>query len=99
MSKKLYFKDGDDEKCYPLSYFKWLLDYDNLDEITVCEAQKQDVEGFYWCREYEAAMDKNEGSCGWECKGYLPRNGLNGCCKHYSLKFYEPTDKCLTVRK
>ena len=99
MSKKLYFKDGDDEKCYQLSYFKWLLDYDNLDEITVYEAQPQDVEGFFWCREYEAVMDKNEGGCGWSCKGYLPRNGFNGCCKHYSLKFYEPTDKCLTIRK
>ena len=99
MSKKLYFKNRDDEKCYPLNYFKWLLDYDNLDEITVYEAQPQDIEGFFWCREYEEAMDKNEGGCGLECKGYFPRNGIKGCCKHYSLKFYEPTDKYLTIRK
>lgn len=94
-----YFKDGDDEKCYPLSYFRWLLDHENLDEITVREAQKQDVYGYFWCREYDAAMDKNKGGCGWVCEGYLLRNGFNGCCKHYSLNFFEPTDKCLTIRK
>jgi len=71
-----------------------------LDELTLYEAQRlQDVDGFFWCRFYEEPMDKTEGGCGKNCEGYKPRNGFNGCCRHYSLKFYEPTDKCITISK
>lgn len=99
MKKKLYFRYGDDDICYPLSYFKWLLDFEGLDKLTVCEAQKQDINGFFWCKKFSAPMDINEGGCGRSCKGYVPRNGFNGCCKNYSLNFYEPTDNYVTIYK
>jgi hypothetical protein len=95
---KLYFKE-DDEMCYPLSYFKWLLDYENLEELTLYEAQRQDVPDYFWCREHQLPIEKSKGGCGKVCEFYKPKNSKSGCCKHYSLKFYEPTDKVLTIRK
>ena len=99
MSLKLYFKTNVDERCLPLSYFTWLMDFDYLHDLTLYEAERQDVDGFFWCREYEAPMDKNEGGCGKDCEFYIPRNGKSGCCKHYSLKFYEPSDKVKILHK
>jgi hypothetical protein len=47
----------------------------------------------------KGSMERSEGGCGKVCKYYNPKNGKSGCCKHYSLKFYEPTDKSITITK
>lgn len=96
---KLYFQENDDGRCHPLSYFKWLLKYEDLDELTIYEAQRQDVVGFFWCKGYQTDMDKSESECGKGCEKYSPRNGKSGCCRHYSLKFYEPSGKTQTIRR
>lgn len=96
---KLYFQNKDDNVCYNLIYFKWILVHENLDEIILFEAQRQYIGDVFWCKEYQTAGDKNEGTCGKFCEKYEPKNGISGCCKHYSLKLYEPSDKQFKLKK
>ena len=96
MPKKYYFQYSEDEQCYPLSYFKEKMIEDNLNEITLIEAEKMDVTDYFWCSEYYTVGEKGE--CGKFCKKYEPRNGKSGCCKHYSTQFYELSDKKITIR-
>ena len=99
MKIDLYFTSRDEELCYPKSYFEAIMDYEGWNEMTVYKAKKQLVKGFFYCKHFEMMGEKSEGWCGRECKAYAPRNGKNGCCKHYSLKFYEPSDETLIIRK
>lgn len=94
---KYYFKSKDDTTCYPLTYFKWLMNFEGWSELTLYEAKRQDAPGYFYCKEYQEPMDKDEGGCGKACENYLPRNGKSGCCIHYSVKFYEPTYKTIVI--
>lgn len=92
---KLYFEEHNEESCYPLSYFKNKLKSEDLVEIRLFEAKKVDkheTKGWFWCREHGGVGDKGEGTCGKDCEFYAPRNGISGCCKHYSTTFYERTE-------
>ncbi len=96
---KLYFQTQESEICYNESYFRKLLEDEGLTEITIYRAKRQDVDGFFWCRFYLAAGDLSEGTCGKFCKHYTPRNGISGCCVHYSKEFYEPTSEEKVIKK
>ena len=95
----LYFTSKQDEECFSKEYFEGLMEYEGWDEMTLFKAKRQNINGFFWCNYYSNVGDKSEGGCGFQCKGYKPRNGKSGCCKHYSLKLYEPTDETLTLKR
>jgi hypothetical protein len=97
MAEQLYFASKNDEICYHRSYFERLMEFENFDEMILYKAKRQDVDVFFWCNHFESIGAK--GNCGLECRAYTPKNGKNGCCKHYSLKLYEPTDETLVMRK
>jgi hypothetical protein len=92
-----YFASRYDEFCYPLSYFKELLE--QRDEMKLIKAVRSDMPGFFWCNFYDFLGDKSEDICGKLCKGYAPRNGKSGCCKHYSKKLYECSDEFIILKK
>lgn len=96
MSKK-YFRNEDDELCYPLSsHYDYMRDND-LKTLKVFEA-KQDIDsGFFYCTVHFEVGTVGEG-CGKMCEKYQPRNGKNGRCK-FSSHTYEATDvvKILTL--
>lgn len=87
MSKKYYFLTQDSEMAYPLSYFKDLF---KGEEVELFEGIPYKTPNMMWCKEHLCAGDT--GNCGNECKEYTPKNGKNGCCKHYSRTFYEPNE-------
>lgn len=92
---KLYFEEHNEEMCHPLSYFKDKLKSEGLSEIKLFKAEKmgkEETEGWFWCREHLGVGDKGEGPCGNQCEHYRPRNGISGCCKHYSAQMYNRTD-------
>jgi hypothetical protein len=59
--------------------------------------EQKGVEGYFWCNHFEAVSEKDGMTCGKMCNSYAPRNGKSGCCTHYSLKFYEPSEKTLKL--
>jgi hypothetical protein len=96
---KLYFASVNDEICYPLSYFKMLMEYEGYEEMELIEAEKSKIpDGYFWCKSYECICEKDDYLCGKICKGYEPRNGKSGCCKHYSLVGYDHTEKILKLK-
>ena len=98
MKDKLYFSGKNDGICHTLDYFKELLDFNNLIEIKLFEAEKEKIVGFFWCDEYNSVGDKSEGGCGKCCDKYQPKNNKSGCCKHYSTNFYKPSNKILILK-
>lgn len=94
---KMYFKNDDDEFCYPLSYWKQYLIDTNDDKIELYTAKKNEDKDWFYCKFYQEVGVKSESSCGSLCEGYQPRNGVKGCCKHYSPT-YESGDKCILIR-
>lgn len=96
---KYYFADKSDTICYPLQYHKNLLEFEGWDELELFEAEPNKVDGFFWCHYYDSVGDKSESPCGKLCEGYAPKNGKCGCCKYYSLIFYEATDKTKIITK
>ena len=82
--EKLYFGNESDEFCYNEKYFQNLMIETNSDSCTVYEAEKEKIEGVFFCKEFQEWGDKGEGTCGILCDEYSPRNGKSGCCRHYS---------------
>ena len=100
MKKDLYFGGKDEEICYPISYWEQIMAIEGWDELTLYKAKPQDADdGFFWCHFFEKVGEKSEGSCGKVCSAYQARNGKKGCCKHYSVKFFEPTNEIKVIRK
>lgn len=91
MSKKFYFRTENDECCYTLEYHLIDAKDEGLTEIELFEAEKETVEGMFYCREADAQTE--EGFCGKQCEGYDPRNGKSGMCKHKQNHFYTPGKK------
>jgi len=95
-----YFASRYDEFCYPLSYFKELLELDGeWEEMKLYKAVRSYVPGWFWCHFFGAVGDKSEGTCGKLCDGYAPRNKKSGCCKHYSLIMYECSDEFIILKR
>lgn len=83
MSKRIfYFYNEDDENCMSMEAIKEQMAEDGLTEKTVCEADIDTDNSYFWCTENGAAGVKGEDTCGKDCEVYKPRNGKNGCCKH-----------------
>lgn len=98
MKKQFYFASKDDEMCYEKSYFKSVMEYEGWSEMTLYKAISQYVSDMFWCNHFSAVLDQSENQCGFHCKGYVPKNGKSGCCKHFSKKLYEPSDETLIIK-
>ena len=92
---KLYFSKVTDE-CYPLSYYKELIEEGEYKEIELTEAKIEYGTGYFSCTEYFEVGEVGV-SCGKICVHYSPRNGKNGRCR-YSKNMYERTEKKFTIR-
>jgi len=86
---KYYFRDDDDEYCYPLKVIKRNMADEGINELKVFEAQRILKTGMFFCKEFMEVGETGE-SCGNRCFRYIPNNGKNGRCKHYGF-LYEPT--------
>ncbi len=93
---KLYFSRNDDERCYPVDYWKDYLIKNELNKIDLFEAKIDTGSGHFFCKIHQEVGDTNEGSCGKIYDHYQPRNGKNGRCR-YSGNCYEITDIKFTV--
>lgn len=93
MKTKFYFKYKDSETCYSESYFINYMKDNDIDKIDVFEAIKERVEGAFWCKHECFCGDNSQDTCGQQCVNYSPRNGKNGCCRHYTTLMYTHGDK------
>ena len=99
--KKLYFENSDSPYCYEKSYFIQKMIKNGLTQIEVYKAEKEKVPGVAWCKEFRNLVEKNDvffsywNFCGKQCEKYAPRNGVSGCCKHYTKTLYEKGEKTI----
>lgn len=89
---KYYFENEDSETCYSKSDIIDIGAYEGLNEITVFEAKPVKDKNIFYCQYFMMSCEKSETSCGKSCKGYEPKNGKSGMCKHQG-KVFEPTKK------
>jgi len=92
MSRKLFFRNEDSERCHERAYFVSDMKDQGLTEMEVYKAKIVPTKDFFWCGAVDEASLKEDGSCGVVCDDYIPRNGKNGRCK-YHTHCYEPTEK------
>ena len=85
---KLYFETIDSAMCYSEDYFKRFMKSWRLTKIQVYNAEKEKVTGKFWCKEYECVCEKGDLACGKSCEEYKPRNGIKGCCVHFTNALY-----------
>jgi len=88
MKTTYYFRSKDDGICYTKEYFIEEMAFDGLTEMEVYGAIPDDPGNFFFCIEHQFCGEKGDGLCGKDCKEYVPRNGIKGCCKHYSVRTY-----------
>lgn len=87
---KYYFRK-DDENCYEIEAHLDYMQENDIKEMEVYEAKKEDGTGYFFCKHHLEIGASGE-SCGnnW-CENYDPNNGKNGRCKYYGY-VYEQTE-------
>lgn len=93
---KYYFEHIDSEACFDISYFREMLEENQLSEMTLHVAKIVKSDGYFFCDEYKEVGETGE-SCGKQCELYSPRNGKNGRCRHHK-NCYEPSDETITIK-
>jgi hypothetical protein len=96
VSTYFFFREND-PLCWKLDAH---IDYMLLNSITKMDlflAQRETNAPHFFCKYFGEVGDKSEGGCGKICKGYEPRNGKSGACKHYGYT-YEQTNRCFTLK-
>ncbi|RKD96761.1 hypothetical protein [Marinifilum flexuosum] len=89
MKKQYYFASIGAEYCYTKEYFIERMKQEGLEEIEVYKAVPDTEKGIFWCKAIQECGVDSSSSCGTKnCEDYEPRNGKNGCCKHYSTRVY-----------
>jgi hypothetical protein len=86
--KRLYFENENSEICYLEEHFMDIMRCDGVYEMTVMTAIPDKTSGVFWCSMHCFCGDDSKDTCGKQCKQYAPRNGKNGCCKHYTTTVY-----------
>ena len=77
---KFYFESIESETCYPLPYHIEDAKFQGLKEITLIEANEDNIDGIIWCGAMEATGDKSE--CNKKkCSLYHSKSG-RGVCSH-----------------
>lgn len=95
--KRCKFFIPNQEYCTKLEWYVKDMVENEIEEMEVILAKRETDVPYFYCRYYCEVGDKNEGGCGRMCKGYQPKNGKSGVCKHYGHT-YEPTDICFTLK-
>lgn len=95
MKNELYFKDEESEICYGRKHWENIMEQQDVTELELREAIKSDIPGVFWCKKQEFSSDKSEFHCGKQCSDYVPKNGVSGCCVHYSTVLYECGEKII----
>jgi hypothetical protein len=87
--KKPYFHIHDDRFCFDLTAIYEYMSTHHLTELTGNEAEKETINGQFFCKEFQQIGEIEQSLCGakW-CHKYSPRNGKSGCCRHYSKRVY-----------
>lgn len=100
MNKQFYFKYIHSEICYDSSYFIEYMKEHNLNEIEVYKAIPDKFnDGSFWCKHGAFCGDDSSLNCGKICNNYIPKNGKNGCCKHYTNTLYVKGEKVILKLK
>lgn len=87
---KQYFNKMDEEYCSPLKYHKMVMIDNDLRELKLTEAKRDNHSGYFFCKVVAEVGER--GQCGKICKDYTPRNSTgSGLCKHRGFIF-EPTN-------
>lgn len=81
---KIMYLSENSELCYPLEYYKDMLD-DNCKEIILDEEEINKNEDRY-CSMHD--FFTSEGDCGFKnCRDYEPKNRKNGICVHKTFSY------------
>lgn len=91
MSKKLYFREDNDENGYPLAGILRQMKDEGINELKIFEAEMERGSGYFYCTFHNECGETKQ-SCGKQCDEYKPRNKKNGRCR-FSNNVYEQTDK------
>lgn len=95
-SKRLFYSKIDDD-CWRLDFYKeWMIGF-GFASIELTLAERLTGTDIFFCRCHNGIGDKGE-SCGRLCKGYDPKNGKSGACKHVGF-VYEETGKKFTLKR
>ena len=92
MSRKLFFRNEDSERCHERSYFVSDMKDAGIKEMIVYKAKQMPTKDFFWCTEWGDAMETGDPYCGNSCDGYSPRNNKNGRCRFHT-HCHEPGEK------
>lgn len=101
LHKSLFFSNIED-LCFGIASHIDIMKYDGIYELKLCLAERETNSDYFYCRFFGQVGEKSEGGCGKMCKGYEPRNGKLGICKHsgytydntgreFLLKLNQPT--------
>lgn len=77
---KKYFSHNSQDECFGIDYYIDEMKEFDIEEMIVIEAVIDRSKDYFFCTEYMECG--TIGECGKYCKGYSPRNGKSGCCKH-----------------
>ena len=81
LHQSFFFGNGAD-LCYRLSsHIENIID-SGIDELKLNLAERETNSDYFYCRFFGRVGEKSDGGCGKMCKGYEPRNGKSGICKH-----------------
>jgi len=95
MKEQFYFKNEDAEICYTKDYFIDDMKFEGITELEVMKAIPDKVGGIFWCKVECFCGDDSQDTCGRQCQHYSPRNGISGCCRHYTTRLYTHGEKVI----
>jgi hypothetical protein len=82
---KYYFRNEDDDSCYPKDHWVRIAKQEGLKEIELLEAKPAKENQFFFCKSFGELGEK--GFCGKGCEDYSPCNGQSGRCRHMGRLF------------
>lgn len=84
--EKILYLSENSELCYPLDYYRDMLD-EKCNEIILRE-ESVDKNADRYCTMHD--FFTSEGDCGFKnCRDYEPKNGVKGMCVHKTFSYME----------
>jgi len=93
---KLYFSDIEEDMAYTVEYLICEMKERNISELNVFIAEREIGVDHFFCKAIGKSGLKGEG-CGKECDMYWPRNGKNGCCRHWGFCYIPGREFVLSI--
>jgi hypothetical protein len=81
MTRKLFFRNSDSERCHEIQYFKDELKDSGMTEMYVFRAIPDKSDWYFWCRAIGDACANDDTTCGKDCEDYDPCNKKSGKCR------------------